>query len=87
MATSQSDRNLLLGVLALQFGLVTRDQLVDAITSWGSDKRQTLDDISVRRNVLRLNIANVCWNSWRCTCSCTAAMSKKVWQRSALLRM
>ncbi|QDU28879.1 hypothetical protein ETAA8_39850 [Anatilimnocola aggregata] len=43
MSNPISDRNLLLGVLALQFGLVTRDQLVDAISAWGGDKSQPLN--------------------------------------------
>ena len=41
----QSDRNLLIGVLALQMDFVNRDQLIAAMQAWVFDKSQSIDEI------------------------------------------
>ena len=47
-----SDRNLLLGILALQNDLVTRDQLIEALHAWAVAKDQPLGRILVERGGL-----------------------------------
>jgi hypothetical protein len=42
---SASDRNLLLGILALQMDFITRDQLIVAMNAWVLDKAQILGQI------------------------------------------
>lgn len=53
MPHPSSDHNLLLGILALQFGLVSKERLIDAMGSWANDKSQPLDEIFVRQGALR----------------------------------
>src|SRR5262249_12275045 len=43
MATVFADRNLLVGILALQHGLIDRDTLVEAMQAWLSDCKQPLE--------------------------------------------
>ncbi|MCR9293135.1 MAG: serine/threonine protein kinase [bacterium] len=43
MAEPERDRNLLVGVLAMQMDFITRDQLIDALQRWLSDRRPTLE--------------------------------------------
>jgi len=50
--TQPSNRNLLLGILALQNDLVTRDQLIDAINAWAEAKDRPLGEILVERGTL-----------------------------------
>jgi serine/threonine-protein kinase len=49
---STADHNLLLGVLALQMELITRDGLTDAVKAWVLDKAKTLGDVLVSRGHL-----------------------------------
>ena len=43
MATVSADRNLLVGILALQHGLIDRDTLVEAMQAWLLDREQPLE--------------------------------------------
>ena len=52
MSNSQSDRNLLLGALAPQFGLITREQLIAGISAWGTDMSQRLDKVFLKLKFL-----------------------------------
>ena len=52
MNPTEIDRNLLLGLLALQIGLVDRDRLVSAIQDWAMDEAQPLGDVLVERGGL-----------------------------------
>lgn len=45
MASNNADRNLLVGVLALQMEFLTREQLVTALSAWGDAKDKTLSQI------------------------------------------
>lgn len=45
MSQSSADRNLILGVLAVQMEFVTRDQLMDAMNVWAQDRNVGLDTI------------------------------------------
>jgi serine/threonine protein kinase len=47
-----ADANLLFGVLALQLGFVSREQLIAAQQSWMRDQSRPLGDVLVSRNVL-----------------------------------
>jgi hypothetical protein len=47
-----SDRNLLLGILALQTDFITRDALIAAILAWSVAKHRPLEDILVDQGVL-----------------------------------
>ncbi len=44
-----TDRNLLVGILALQFDFVTRDRLIEAMTVWASNKGDSLESIFFER--------------------------------------
>src|SRR4051812_45013795 len=46
------DRNLLLGLLALQMDFVTRNQLLEAMHAWVLEKQTPLGEILVRRGVM-----------------------------------
>jgi hypothetical protein len=43
------EQNLLFGLLALQNGFISRDDLVSAFGSWTADKRRRLNDILKER--------------------------------------
>jgi hypothetical protein len=45
MASAEADRNLLFGVLALQYDAITRVQFVDACAIWASQKDRPLADV------------------------------------------
>jgi serine/threonine-protein kinase len=45
MPASSSDRNLLIGILALQMDFITRDQLVTGMANWVIDKSKALDEV------------------------------------------
>ncbi|MGP0065466.1 MAG: protein kinase domain-containing protein [Isosphaeraceae bacterium] len=49
MNAPSSDRNLLLGILALQMDFITRDALVEAMHVWTLEKSRLLSDILVER--------------------------------------
>ena len=51
-----ADRHLLFGLLALQNGLVSRENLVAAFARWTSDKSKTIDALLVDDNAI--NVAN-----------------------------
>src|SRR5215471_7744843 len=52
MFTAHSDRNLLLGVLALQMDFVSRDALIRAMNAWAVDKAKSLGQIFVEQQAL-----------------------------------
>lgn len=45
MATRQSDRNLLVGILALQMDFISRDQLIECLSTWVLDKDTPLEQV------------------------------------------
>ncbi|XZE52193.1 protein kinase domain-containing protein [Planctomycetaceae bacterium SH139] len=50
--TSNTDQNLLFGIIALQMGFVRRDQLVAATSTWLTDKSRQLAEILVEQGAL-----------------------------------
>ena len=50
--SAPADRNLLFGLLALQSGLATRDQLIEAMHAWMLERDTPLGDLLCRRGVL-----------------------------------
>jgi hypothetical protein len=48
----KADRNLLLGILALQTDLITRDALIAAMLAWSVAKHRPLEDILVDQAAL-----------------------------------
>ena len=52
MIQGVADRNLLLGLLALQNGFVDGDTLVSALSTWVRDKREDLGQILTSRGAL-----------------------------------
>lgn len=52
MASQSADRQLLFGLLALQTGLISSDQLVAAFSKWAHDKSKTLDEVLVSDRAL-----------------------------------
>jgi serine/threonine-protein kinase len=46
------DRNLLYGVLAVQLGFVTRDQLIASTSRWVLDKEQPLGEVFIRQGLI-----------------------------------
>src|SRR5436309_2905925 len=51
--SQQADRNLLVGILALQLDFVTRDQLIAAMHAWILEKTTPLDHILRSQSALR----------------------------------
>ncbi len=51
-ATAGSDRNLLLGILALQMDFISREGLIGAMNAWVLQKDKPLGDLLVERNEL-----------------------------------
>jgi hypothetical protein len=47
-----ADRNLLLGILALQTDVITRDALIAAMNAWAVAKHRPLEDILVEQGAL-----------------------------------
>ena len=45
MTRTEANRNLLLGVLALQMDFIDREQLIVAVNRWVTDKSRDLDQI------------------------------------------
>ena len=45
MSQALADRNLLFGVLAVQMGFITRDQLVAAMNAWTRDKTRPVGEV------------------------------------------
>ena len=52
MPARSSDRNLLVGILALQLEFISRDQLVAAMQWWMREKNEKLEDILVKQQSL-----------------------------------
>lgn len=52
MDSSNADRNLLYGVLALQMGLITRDDLIGGLIAWASDRAKPLAQVLIERKAL-----------------------------------
>jgi serine/threonine-protein kinase len=52
MADSASERNLLLGLLALQFNFVTQEALADAVRVWQGERDTPLGDVLRRQGAL-----------------------------------
>jgi hypothetical protein len=48
----RADRNLLLGILALQTDFITRDDLIAAMNAWALEKHRPLEDVLVDRGAL-----------------------------------
>ena len=53
MAPIPSDRNLQVGILALQLGYINRDQLIQAMQHWLLNRQEHLEDILQAQNALR----------------------------------
>src|SRR5262245_20921323 len=53
MASAVADRNLILGLLALQLDLVGREPLLAALHTWALDRDRPLGEILVERGALR----------------------------------
>ena len=51
-----ADRNLLFGILALQMELIDRDQLVDGMHRWVTDKNRDLGDVLVAAGAARYEL-------------------------------
>ncbi len=52
MPPPDADRNLLLGIIALQMEFITRDSLVDAMHAWVLDKGKSLGEILLTRSAI-----------------------------------
>jgi eukaryotic-like serine/threonine-protein kinase len=52
MAQMNADRNLLLGILALQMDFVSRDALISAMNAWVLDKSKSLGEILAAQQAL-----------------------------------
>ena len=59
MPASDADRNLLLGMLALQLDFVTRDELVESMQAWMLNKEQSLEQILLARGIISLQTHDV----------------------------
>ena len=72
MARAESDRNLLLGILALQMHFISRDDLIAATGDWVVQRHRPLADMLQERALCRPT--GRCWSRW-CggTSSSTAA--------------
>src|SRR5205809_1051690 len=52
MSAASADRNLLYGVLALQMGFVSRDQLIEALHAWMPNRDQSLTQVLLGKGLL-----------------------------------
>src|SRR5277367_6479324 len=52
MSGFSSDRNLLLGIVALQMDFISRDELIAAMHDWTLDKARSLSEILVKNGAL-----------------------------------
>src|SRR5713101_1785792 len=52
MPAANADRNLLLGILALQLDFISRDALIRAMNVWVLDKAKGLGQVLVEQNAL-----------------------------------
>ena len=82
MAHLDTDRNLLMGLLALHNGLIDQGQLVAAFQAWTLDKSRTLTDHLIARGDLT-DGKRASWRRWpRFTWKPTGAMSRRAWWQS-----
>lgn len=51
--SSQADRNLLFGIVALQFDFITRDQLITAMNTWVLAKHRSLGELLVEQMAIK----------------------------------
>ena len=49
----KNDRNLLIGVLALQMGFISREELVAGLVAWSADSGKSVGTILIERRSLR----------------------------------
>ena len=83
MAAITADRHLLLGLPALQNGLIHQSQLVAAFHAWTLDKSRPLADHLVALGHLEPRAARRWSRPWRpCTSRPTAATSRRAWPSS-----
>jgi serine/threonine-protein kinase len=54
MTRNQSDQNLLFGILAVQLDLISRDDLIDAMSAWVVNKEKSLGEILRERGTMAL---------------------------------
>ena len=59
MSHSSEDRNLLIGVLAVQMEFVTRDQLMDAMNVWTLNKTESLDAFLRSQSIISENTQRI----------------------------
>ncbi len=57
MSDSTAERQLLLGILAMQNDFVTQDQFLTAFRAWSGDKTQSFSQILVRQQVFAADVA------------------------------
>ena len=62
MSTPSRDRNLLVGMLALQMDFITRDQLIAGLQSWVQDKSRPLEDLLHQAGALDDDLRNLVAN-------------------------
>ena len=55
---STLDHNLRVGLLALQMGIISRHDLLEAVAEWKTDKLQSLIDILLRRGLIEASACN-----------------------------
>ncbi len=78
-----SDRNLLLGIVALQMDFISRDELIAAMHGWTLDKTRSLSEILVRNGALDPTDARS-WKAWSSgTSPDTGATRKRACRRSS----
>lgn len=56
MIRTSADRNLLLGIAALQMSLIGRDELIDAMQEWAKDQTRTLVDVLADRRSMTTEV-------------------------------
>jgi serine/threonine-protein kinase len=59
MASRHADRNLLLGIVAVQNGFISRDDLIGAMNDWVLEKRTPLENILRRRGALAEDVCRL----------------------------
>ena len=50
--SAESDRNLLVGILAIQMNFISRDDLIEAMNLWVLDKSRSIDEILLAQDAL-----------------------------------
>ena len=80
MASTEVERDLLLGLLALQIGMIEQDQLVTAFRTWTRDRSRPIADLLVGRGDLDLEQPRASRAWLPCTSRSTEATSRRVWR-------